>query len=254
MKKTLLSTALFAACSLGLLTGSGSALAQNPVLSEMYGRGVHAFYAGQLDDANQFLSMAIDNGIKDPRAFYFRGLVANTQGRQFEAEADWRQGAELEASSGGNPSIGRSLARFQGPERLKLEQVRQTARLEMMATAAKRSQQRYGEIDAAAPAAAAPASSAGKTAAPQKPIAPPPIPPAADNPFADDIEMKTGDPKLQSNDAFAGAADAEAGMPAASEAPADAAAAPAADPFGAGAAPAADPFGGDAPMDDPFAF
>ncbi|GAA4468153.1 hypothetical protein [Novipirellula rosea] len=247
MKKTLLSAVLVAAGSFCLLTDSPSANAQNPILSEMYGRGVHSFYAGRYDDANKFLSMAIDNGIKDPRAYYFRGLVANSLGNPYEAEEDWRQGAELEARAGSNPSIGRSLARFQGAERLKLEQIRQTARLELMATAASRSQQRYGEIDSAA-AAAAPAA---KASAPRNAVTPPPIPPTAENPFADDVEFATGEAKLESNDAFAGADKGDAAAPAAMDA-----AAPGDDGgniFDAGGdAGASDPFGGGAPMEDPF--
>ena len=247
MKKTLLSAVLVAAGSFCLLADSPSANAQNAILSEMYGRGVHSYYAGRYDDASRFLTMAIDNGIKDPRAYYFRGLVANSQGNPYEAEADWRQGAELEARVGGNVSIGRSLARFQGPDRLKLEQLRQTARLELMAQAANRSEQRYGEIDKAA-AAAAPAA---KSSAPRTAITPPPIPPTAENPFADDMELATGDPELESNDAFAGADKADGGAPAAMDAPADGGDAGNIFDTG-GAAPADDPFGGGAPMDDPF--
>ncbi|GAA5510548.1 hypothetical protein [Novipirellula caenicola] len=247
MKKTLLSAVLVAAGSFCLLTDSPSANAQNPILSEMYGRGVHSFYAGRYDDANKFLSMAIDNGIKDPRAYYFRGLVATSLGNTYQAEEDWRQGAELEARLGSNASIGRSLARFQGAERLKLEQIRQTARLELMANAASRSQQRYGEIENAAAAATPPATAS----APRNAVTPPPIPPEAENPFADDVELATGEPKLESSDAFAGADKGDPAAPAAMDAAATAD--DANNIFGGGDAGASDPFGGGAPMDDPFA-
>ncbi len=144
MKKTALSL-VFAALTLGLMP-TGSASAQNAVLAEIYGRGVHAFFCGRNDEATQLLSMAIDNGIQDPRAYYFRGLVAYSSGRIAEAEADWQLGAELEASGQTNPQIGRSLARFQGAGRIKLEEIRQQAQLNALAKAMKRSQQRYGEL------------------------------------------------------------------------------------------------------------
>ncbi len=246
MKKSILTAAFVAACPIVGIFISQPANAQNAILAEMYGRGVHAYYGGRYEDANQFLSMSINNGSKDPRAYYFRGLVANAQGRSYEAEADWRQGAELEARVGGTAAIGRSLSRFQGPDRLKLEELRQKARLEVVAKATARSEQRYGEINGGA---VEPLS-----ASPRKPIAPPPIPPANDNPFADEIDNASGTAKVESDDAFAGAMDAGGAAPAAGAA---ADAAPAADAgglFDAGPAAADDPFapGAGGAADDPF--
>ena len=236
------------------------AQAQNPVLAEMFGRGVHAYYAGRYNEAYQYLSMAINNGSKDPRAYYFRGLVTNAQGRQYEAESDWRQGAELEAKSGTAAAVGRSLARFQGPERLKLEEFRQKARLEALSEQMMRSQQRYGELGVDPNAGAGTAN----RAAPRNPIQPPPAaPPADDNPFADDM----GDPTLEADDAFADPSKADPLAEMGTDAAADGASAGGADPFGgsspdAGADPfggattpdaGADPFGGDGgAMEDPF--
>ncbi|TWT80938.1 hypothetical protein CA13_23850 [Planctomycetes bacterium CA13] len=251
MKKSLLVAAVAALCSLSWIASATPASAQSEVLAEMYGRGVHCYYAGRYNEANEYLSMAINNGSKDPRAYYFRGLVANATGRQYETENDWRQGAQLEAATGNSAIIGRSLARFQGPERLKLEEIRQKARLEALAIAAARSQQRYGELGSQAP------STSPRVAVPMQnrnAIAPPPIPDAADNnPFADDANTTSGAPKLESDDAFAetmkaepeattpsggvdtGVGGADAGGPA--------------DPFGGGS-DTADPFGGDSA--DPF--
>ncbi|TWU40760.1 hypothetical protein [Novipirellula artificiosorum] len=250
MKKSLLIAASVAVCSLSLTLAATSTSAQSAVLAEMYGRGVHAYYAGRYQDANEYLSMAINNGSKDPRAYYFRGLVANAEGRQYEADNDWRQGAQLEVATGTSAEVGRSLARFQGPDRLKLEQFRQKARLEALALAAARSQQRYGEIDAAS--AAATPQVAPKTA-PPKAITPPPIPSEIENPFADDSDTASGDAKLESNDAFADAMEAEpdAGAPVASG---DASAASGSDTGAAADDPfntdSADPFAGGG--DDPF--
>lgn len=220
--------------SAGLIIGE-TASAQNAILAEMYGRGVHAYFSGNHADANRYLTMAINNGSEDPRAYYFRGIVAQASGRSYEADADWQRGAELEAQGKINGSIGRALARFQGSGRIKLEQIRQKARLEALALAAARSQQRYGElgISGGAPAAPAPAVAA--------PATPPPAPAVVGNPFSDD-SLAEGQPKVTADDALEGAMDNpfdEAGAGGG-----DASAGGEASPFGE---PAGDdnPFGGD---------
>lgn len=255
MKNFLVTAFVFAGTTLGL-SGTESATAQNAILAEMYGRGVHSYYAGNSDDAYQYLSMAIDNGIQDPRAYYFRGIVAQASGRPYAAETDWQTGAEMEASGRTNGAIGRSLARFQGAARIKLEEIRQRAKLTALATAMSRSKQRYGEIDAAQGAASAvpPAPTiVPPTAAPAPAPAPAPAAPAAasnDDPFADN--MAEGKANVVADDALEGAFD----NPFADDGTAGGGgAAPAADtnPFGGGGdAGGADPFGGGAGGADPF--
>lgn len=228
MNKSIFSVALmFAGC---FATFASSAQAQSEILSETYGRGVHAFNSGSYIDAYSFLSMAIDNGMKDPRAYYYRGIVAYTTGRQEEAQADWLMGAQLEAQGQSDPSIGRSLARVQGSIRIQLEKTRQTARLTALSNSIQRSNARYGELGIQ-PKSTRPAPAVGLT--------PPAVPAAvaADNPFADDI---AGQATIESDDAFSGAMEAAA---------ADAAAAPAGAPGAAADAGGADLFkdgGGDA--------
>ncbi|MGB7347948.1 MAG: hypothetical protein WBD20_27230 [Pirellulaceae bacterium] len=236
-----------------------SASAQDAILSELYGHGVHAYYAGRYDEAYQLFSSAINNGTKDPRAYYFRGIVSIQRGSSYEAESDWQQGAKLEASGKSVASIGSSLSRFQGSGRLQLEQIRQSARLQALMSAATRSDVRVNEIRDSQPRASAPRATAGVT--------PPPTPPAAENPFKDDAPaMATGDARVVADDALEGTLDPlpDAGMAdAGGDAPAadgggvfgGAADAPAAggDPFGgASEAPAGDPFGGGGDMADPF--
>ncbi len=252
MRTKLLSAIAVATLS---LTSLPSVSAQNAVLAQLYGEGVHAYYSCNYQEARELLSMAINNGSKDPRAYYFRGMVAYAQGNTFEAESDWQQGAQLEAQGKTNPFVGRSLTRFQGQGRLKLEQIRQQARLQAMATQAARSNQRIGEIegsgirntvinpqttpptpptvipDDAAPAAGAPAEAAGAPAPP----------PAADDPFAGDLAE--GDANVTKDDALEGAMDdpfADEPAAATGDAPADGGS----DPFGGGDDTAADPFGG----------
>lgn len=244
------------------------ASAQSEVLAEMYGRGVHAFYSGDYATAQQFLSLAIDNGSQDPRAYYFRGLVEHTSGQLDQAKMDWQRGADLEANGKANGAIGRSLSRFQGQARLELESIRQQARLTALATAAARSKARYGEIEAAEarvlrqpPQPAAPvAPPQPKNPAPVAPVAPPVAAQAADqdDPFADDL----GAPDVESDDAlknamtdpFGGAAAVPAGdVPPSDDTDPFGGAGGGADPFGGGDAGGADPFGGgDAGGADPF--
>lgn len=246
MKKFVLTAFLFLA-SFGVLTEQASAV-QSAILAEMYGRGVHAYYAGDHINANRYLSLAIDNGIEDPRAYYFRGIVYRSAGQTYMATSDWERGAELEASGRANPGIGRSLSRFQGAARMELEEIRQKAKLQAMAISHARSQQRLGEIQAAEPNVlrAAPAPPAAAVSPPPAPPAQPPV--AAENPFADD--MAGGEPRVTADDALEGAMD----NPFADDAaPAGGAPAAGADsnPFGGGDA-GADPFGGGDAGADPF--
>ncbi|TWT53467.1 hypothetical protein Pla22_10960 [Rubripirellula amarantea] len=247
MKKLAL-TFLTVALAVPMIVSGPEAQGQNAILSNLYGQGVHATYAGKYQDAYDYLSMAINSGSKDPRVYYFRGIVADRMGRPYESESDWQQGAVLEAQGKIVGSIGRALSRFQGQGRMKLEAIRQKAKLQYLAESAMRSQQRFGEIQAA--------EGDVLRAAPSRP-APPPAPPIAgdDNPFGDD----TSEPEVEADDALEGAMDDPFGDAPAGTAPADAgdafdADAPAADdPFGgSGDSPAGDddPFGGSS--DDPF--
>ncbi len=92
------------------------------------GAGMHAFHGGQYGESFEWLSGVIAAGSKDPRAYYFRGLAARRCGREYEAEADFLEGARLEASGEGGRNIGRALERVQGADRLLLERYRAKAR------------------------------------------------------------------------------------------------------------------------------
>lgn len=237
------------------LSYAAPAQAQMSVLNEYYGRGVHAYNGGDLIKAYDFLSKAIDGGLKDPRAYYYRGLTSIASGREYEADSDFQLGAELEAKGAFGPSIGMALSRIQGSTRLKLEDVRREARLAFQTTARARSQARYGEIDAAAGDVLR--EPPRPRAAVTQPV-PPAIPPAADAPFAADAPA--GEPKVEAKDALEGTLTDPFADDAAPAAAAGTAPAAAADPFDAPAPDAgADPFGppaGDAPAADadPFSF
>ncbi len=127
--------------------------AQDSLLAELYGQGVHAYFAGNYRQAHELLTTAIDAGSMDPRAYYFRGLVYNKLGRPDEAVQDQKKGADLEASATSRIyPVGESLQRVQGKDRLELEQYRQVARLairmrNIKATAARYESIQRGEAD-----------------------------------------------------------------------------------------------------------
>ncbi|SMP76543.1 hypothetical protein SAMN06265222_12169 [Neorhodopirellula lusitana] len=231
---------LFFGLCVCVTSAPNQAAAQSAVLSEIYGRGVHAYNSGQYDQASQWFSMAIDNGYRDPRAYYFRGLTAAASGRSYEAEGDFQMGAEIEARSGSHQIVGRSLARVQGSTRIKLEAIREKARLIALATGQARSNVRYGELGVA-PTGPAPRNPA---ATQPRNITTPPAP-AKDDPFADDLDQ---DPQVDSMDAFKDTLENAADEPAAASGAPEPTAG---DPFGGGSEPASDPFGGGGGS-DPF--
>ncbi len=222
-----------------------SASAQQAVMDEFYGTGVHNFYDRDFFQAMQNLSVAIDGGSQDPRAYYYRGLARMRSGDVQGAHADLQKGSALETADVDQfYPVAKSLERIQGSERSTLERYRALARAQARQRQLRRDAVRYEErrrheaqvlrsvpvgpppaalgvapataVEAPAPADAAPAAAPAAAATP--------MPPAAGSPF-----------------------DAPAGAPA--EAPTDDPFAPAAD------APAAadDPFGATMPADDPAA-
>lgn len=55
--------------------------AQEAVLGQLYGSGVHAYFSGDYLKAYEKLTAASDAGSRDPRVYYFRGLVYLKLGR-----------------------------------------------------------------------------------------------------------------------------------------------------------------------------
>lgn len=113
-------------------------------LNAVYGRGVHAYFAGRLSEADRLLTQAAEAGSRDPRVYYFRAMTRMGMGRRYEAEQDMRIGAAMEARSPGlGRSIGRSLVRVQGGHRRQLEQFRREARLNVAQANLQEAQSRY---------------------------------------------------------------------------------------------------------------
>ena len=117
---------------LGALASAGvstSAQAQDGAFTELYGYGVHRFYAGDYNEAQRVLNIVIDAGIEDPRPHYFRGLVTYQMGMQDAAKSDFEHAAELEARGKGVVNVSQALQRIQGPVRRDIELARLMARV-----------------------------------------------------------------------------------------------------------------------------
>ena len=121
--------------------------AQDAYLAELYGQGVHAFFAKDYPAALEFLDTAVEQGSKDPRVFYFRGLVHLSQEKADQAELNFEQGSALELSDLDRYyNVGRALQRVQGNKRLAIEKHRQKARLAVRMKQVQREQARYERL------------------------------------------------------------------------------------------------------------
>jgi tetratricopeptide (TPR) repeat protein len=124
-----------------------SLFAQDAVLAQQYGSGVHAYFAGDLQQAYDRLSAAAQAGSKDPRVFYFRGLTYLQFGRPQEAAIDFRKGAELESRDINRfYNVGKSLERVQGSARIQLEGYRVDARMAVLEQEERIRKARYEEM------------------------------------------------------------------------------------------------------------
>jgi hypothetical protein len=131
----------------GLFGSLQSTKAQESVLAELYGQGVHAYFSGQPQVAHEYLTTAVEQGIRDPRAYFFRGLAYTQLGRPDEAKMDFEKGAELETSGADRIyPVGRSLQRVQGRVRLDVEKYRQMARLAALKRDMKAKAVRYEQL------------------------------------------------------------------------------------------------------------
>lgn len=134
-------------CSLAVMFAlTGQAFAQVMDAGTLYSQGLHAYFAGQSSQADEFLSRALALDPQDPRAHYFRGLVRLRQGRGQEARVDMQIGASVEAQQPGRHAVGAALERVQGSGRLLLEQFRREGRLAETGHRAERDRLRYEQV------------------------------------------------------------------------------------------------------------
>jgi hypothetical protein len=108
-------------------------------------------------------------------------------GRDDEAHADWRRGAELELQGEYDLLIGKSLQMVQGPVRICIEDIRREVRLENRALVDARAKARYDQMQQAEADA--------RRAIPATP-APPAAMPPSENPFERDGGLRQGEPRV----------------------------------------------------------
>ena len=121
--------------------------AQDAILGQKYGQGVHAYFSGDYSQAFEQLTAAIEGGSKDPRAFYFRGLTYLQFGRPQEAKQDFQKGADLESRDVNKfYDVSKALERVQGPARTELENYRVEARMAVMQQVERLRKARYEAI------------------------------------------------------------------------------------------------------------
>ena len=74
-----------------VLVSSVPLMAQDAVLGQIYGNGVHAYFGQDYLKAHQLFTSAIEGHSQDPRCFYFRGLTLLKLGRpQPGTQCTWR--------------------------------------------------------------------------------------------------------------------------------------------------------------------
>lgn len=203
--------------ALSLFLFGSTASAQGDAMTELYGAGVHRYFAGDYAGADQLLSQVVDSGSLDPRAHYFRGLCRELQGGG--GQPDFENGARLEVEGKRVVAVGLALSRVQGGVRTQIEKARREARVMAL-------QQQL-------------ATQAEKRAT----MPPPPVPSETVEPMpsvADSTDPFGGD-GLRSSDTTE-----DAVQPATPEVDA------ATDPFGDEPAPSDTPPPADAPATDPF--
>ncbi len=167
-----------------VLLSAVSVHAQDAVLGQMYGNGVHAYFSRDYVKAHEHLTAAVDGGAGDPRCYYFRGLAYLKLGRETEASMDFEKGAKLESRDVNRfYNVGRSLERVQGRQRLLLEQHRVKARMAALQRAEDIRKVRYEQIREQQSRTLQEQAEAAPEA-PAKLPAEPAAKPTADDPFA----------------------------------------------------------------------
>ncbi len=136
-----------ACCVATLSLHAADPMLEDRALARSYGAGVHAYFANDYQQAYDDLTLVIEAGSGDPRAWYFRGLAASKLGRTDEAEADFAMGAEREAAVAGDWPVSRSLERVQGHDRLALERHRIRARVVELQQRERAIAERYSGIE-----------------------------------------------------------------------------------------------------------
>jgi Tfp pilus assembly protein PilF len=87
---------------------------------------LNAWSQGDSGTAYSLLSELTRNGSRDPRAWYYQGVLAAQMGGGGDEE--FRRAADLEQQTGNTASVNRALERIQGPIRARIEMFRSESR------------------------------------------------------------------------------------------------------------------------------
>ncbi len=113
----------------GCLSFGAPVYAQQEAMTEIYGQGVHRYFAGDYSGAELLLNQVQAAGSEDPRVHYFLGMCKVAQGGGALAGlADFEAGAQAEAKSKNSYQVGVALTRIQGAARREIEKARLAAR------------------------------------------------------------------------------------------------------------------------------
>ena len=123
-------------------------MGQDEDAAQLYGRGLHAYFAGDYDSAVTLLSASIDKNGSDPRAYYYRGLALAGKSGLEAGLPDLTKGADIEVNQADRPvyDINGALQRVQGSLRLELEKVRAATRKAAVERKKKLDKVRYEEL------------------------------------------------------------------------------------------------------------
>jgi tetratricopeptide (TPR) repeat protein len=112
----------------------------------IFGKGVHAFFDRDYEEAVKILSKVDELKTNDPRPYYFLGLANLWQDETEKADKFFKKAAELEYSGRAlrHYAVSESLRRIQGEERLRLEKIREEERTNAQVREQRIREARYG--------------------------------------------------------------------------------------------------------------
>jgi hypothetical protein len=118
----------------------------------IYGKGVHAFFDRNYEEAITILSKAGEIRDNDPRLYYFLGLAYLRQQKSEQAYQYFKKAAQLEYRGrvARDYMVSESLRRIQGEERLRLEKIRTEERANAQRREQRLWEMRYGSATTAA--------------------------------------------------------------------------------------------------------
>ena len=148
IKKRMVGLVIFVAAMFFVCTSvSANIFAKQQQAEVNYGKGVHAFFDGDYQQAIVVFRDIEELGVKDPRAYFFYALSHYRLEENDKAESLFKKAAEFEISERRfrDYNVSDAIKRIQGKERIMIEDYRQKARNDWNAAEKRRSEVKYGE-------------------------------------------------------------------------------------------------------------